>query len=323
MAHGLRHGNRWPDDRDARHTMTKATSNTKSQVFYELFMLGLCVYVLIGLAVTTFIRLDPGVIDILDGVDTLICVVFMTDFFVKLHRAENKLAYLKWGWIDFISSIPAVEPLRLGRFARIVRILRLLRGVRACKVLFEGLLRHRAESGFGTVILMALLIVVFGSIAVLDFERANSASNIKSPEDAIWWAFATVTGVGYGDLYPVTSNGRVVGVLTMVSGLALFATFAGLLTSWFLAPQEAEQDDELEAIRIRLTAIEGHLMELIGRNEQRPVDTSVSVSDLELADLTHLLREFRDHLPSHSHAIDSESAKDADKTVNKCAGRRE
>ena len=89
----------------------------RSLEVYELFMLGLCVYVLGSLAATTFLRLDPGVVAILESVDTLICVVFMTDFFVKLYMAENKLSYLKWGWIDVVSSIPAVEPLRWGRFA--------------------------------------------------------------------------------------------------------------------------------------------------------------------------------------------------------------
>ena len=141
-------------------------------------------------------------------------------------------------------------PLRWGQFARIVHILRLLRGVRSCKTLFEILLRHRAQSDFGTVLLMGLKVVVLGSVAVLDFERANTDFNINSPEEALWWAVTTATGVGYENLFPITSNGRVVGALTMESGLALFATFACFITSSLRAPQEAEQEDELEAIRI-------------------------------------------------------------------------
>lgn len=104
-------------------------------------MLLLCAYVLICLAITTSMELDPSVVTTLDQIDTLICLVFMADFFFKLYSAENKIAYLKWGWIDFVFSIPTVGLLRLGRFARVVRILRLLRGVRSCRILFQILLR--------------------------------------------------------------------------------------------------------------------------------------------------------------------------------------
>jgi len=250
--------------------MAQAISRTKGEV-YELFMLGLCVYVLTTLAATTFLQLDESVVEILDCVDTAICLVFMADFFGKLFTAQDKLKYLKWGWIDFLSSIPAVGPLRWGRFARIVRILRLLRGVRSCKILIEFLLRRRSESTFCTALLIALLVVVFSSVAILVFEREDATANIKSSEDALWWAFATVTGVGYGDRYPVTSSGRVVAALTMTAGVALFGAFAGFVASWFLAPREEEQEDELESIRHRLTAIEGHLNKLVSRDEQRHV----------------------------------------------------
>ena len=125
--------------------MAQSINKSKNEV-YELFMLVLCVYVLAALVATTFLRLDQMVVEILDYVDTAVCLVFMADFFMKLFTAQDKLEYLKWGWIDFLSRIPAVGPLRWGRFARIVRILRLLRGVRSCKILFEFLLRRRAES---------------------------------------------------------------------------------------------------------------------------------------------------------------------------------
>ena len=251
--------------------MTRTINKAKISV-YECVMLVLCIYVLFVLAATTFFQLDKSVVEILDYVDNAICVVFLADFFMKLFTAKNKLEYLKWGWIDFLSSIPAVGPLRWGRFARLVRILRLLRGVRSCKVLIELLLRRRAESAFGTAVIIALLMVVLSSVAILVFERQDASSNIRNSEDALWWAFATVTGVGYGDRFPVTASGRVVAALTMIAGVALIGTFAGMVASWFLAPQEAEQDQELESICHRLTAIEGLLHELVARDEPSQVE---------------------------------------------------
>ena len=64
-------------------------------------------------------------------------------------------------------------------------------------------------------------------------------ANIKGPEDAVWWAFVTMTTVGYGDRFPVTTEGRLAGALLMVAGVGLFGTFSGFIASWFLAPKAA------------------------------------------------------------------------------------
>jgi len=81
-----------------------------------------------------------------------------------------------------------------------------------------------------------LVVVLFsGSIAALHFESASTDGNIRTAGDALWWAIVTVTTVGYGDLYPVTVEGRVVAVVLMVAGVGTFATLAGALASWFLA----------------------------------------------------------------------------------------
>ncbi len=265
--------------------MTQENQNSKMAV-YELFMLVLCVYVLVTLAATTFLHLDEAIVEILDFVDVGICCVFMADFFYKLYSAEDRFKYVRtWGWIDFLSSIPVVGPLRWGRFARVIRILRLLRGVRSCKILVELLMRRRSETGIVTVLLIGLLTVVLSSIAILIFEGDEKAANIQSSQDALWWAFVTVTGVGYGDHYPVTSTGRAVAAVAMAIGLVLFGVFAGFAASWFMAPQEAEQDEELEMIRERLTLMEAHLNELVHRAEDSRLMESVEYRHKPLGSL--------------------------------------
>jgi voltage-gated potassium channel len=222
-------------------------------------MLGLCIYVLLALAIETFFELSSNIEALLHHADTAVCCVFMADFFAKLFTAKRKFHYLlTWGWIDFLSSIPLIGPLRFGRLARLARILRLLRGFRSIKVLTQHLLARRAESASTVAALTSLLLVVFCSIAVLHFEQGHDSS-IASPEDALWWAFTTVTTVGYGDTFPVTSGGRIVAVFAMCAGVGLFATLSGLVATWFLAPTEIEQERELEEIRIRLANIETHL----------------------------------------------------------------
>jgi len=113
---------------------------------YELFMLALCVIALALLAAQAAFPLDPEVRALFGYIDAAICVGFLIDFGINFARAENKLRFMKWGWIDLISSIPTFDPLRWGRAFRIARALRLLRGVKAARMLSTALLERRAES---------------------------------------------------------------------------------------------------------------------------------------------------------------------------------
>jgi voltage-gated potassium channel len=214
-------------------------------------MLVLCLFALGALAVQTTTRLEPGTRTILDYADYLVCAFFLVDFALSLLRAPNRWRYfVTWGWLDLLSSIPTVDVARWGRAARVLRVFRVLRALRATKLLAGLVLRRRAESTFLAASLMALLLLVFCSIAVLHFEAAAAEANIKTPDDALWWAFTTITTVGYGDRFPVTGEGRVVAVILMAGGVGLFGTFSGFLAAWFLGSgQEASRDSELEALR--------------------------------------------------------------------------
>jgi voltage-gated potassium channel len=80
-------------------------------------------------------------------------------------------------------------------------------------------------------------------------EAPNPESSINTPEEALWWAFVTVTTVGYGDFYPVTTLGRIVAVLLMVSGVGLFGSFAAYIGSLFVADRNEEDNRDQLADR--------------------------------------------------------------------------
>ena len=228
---------------------------------YQFFMLALCIYALAALAVDTFAPISEDTKAILGYVDTGICLIFLVDFIRCLIRAPRKLAYLKWGWIDLVSSIPMIEPLRIGRLARIARIIRVLQSVRSAKLLAAHLLSKRAESAFASAALVSVLLTVFGSIAILQFESGVAGSNINTPEDAVWWTVVTITTVGYGDHYPITIEGRIVAAFMMTASIGLFGTFTAFVAAWFLAPGKKKQESELEGIRRELAALRTELTE--------------------------------------------------------------
>jgi voltage-gated potassium channel len=211
----------------------------------QIVLLVLSVYVLIAVFIETIFKLPQDIQTIINVADTGICIIFLGDFFLRLILAKDKLQFLKWGWIDFISSIPVLSFLRWGRIVRVVRVLRILRAVRSTKFLFSILLKNRAKSAFACACLISITLIIFSSIAILNLEDRPDC-NIKNAEDALWWACATITTVGYGDRYPITTEGRIVGVFLMTAGVGLFGTFTGFVASWFLQNSRVQETKKTE-----------------------------------------------------------------------------
>lgn len=215
---------------------------------YVIFMLVLSILSLVALGFSASGGLSKDQTSILQIADTVVCGLFLIDFLVTLYKAPDRLKYfVRWGWLDLLSSIPMIDALRVTRLARIFRILRLVRGIKATKILAQFILSRRAESAFLAVSLISLLLLVVSSIAILHFETSPE-SNIKSAEEAVWWAITTITTVGYGDMFPITSEGRVIASVLMVCGVGLFGTLSGFIASWFLKPAEAETNAEMAAL---------------------------------------------------------------------------
>lgn len=200
--------------------------------YLNILILFLSFYVLIALLVETFCTLPSEISRLLLFIDNIICVIFLIDFFIRFFKAEDKLKFMKWGWIDLISSIPTFEFLRPGRAFRLIRLLRILRAFRSAKVIVEHLYQKKSHGAFTTVSVLATFTLIFSSIAILQVED-HPESNIKTAEDALWWAYVTITTVGYGDRYPVTTEGRLIAVFLMTTGVGLFGTFTGFIASWF------------------------------------------------------------------------------------------
>jgi len=233
---------------------------------YQLFMVVLCVYALATLAIQTASKLDPQTKGVLDYADNVVCALFFLDFLISFVRAPDRKRYfLTWGWLDLLSSIPTVDAARWGRAARVLRVFRVLRGLRATKIIASLVMRRRAENTFLAASLVAMLLVIFCSVAILHFED-QADSNIKTGEDAVWWAVVTITTVGYGDRFPVTTEGRFIATILMCAGVGLFGIFSGFLASWFIGPQVSapaaegpDMREELAALRAEVAGLRQEL----------------------------------------------------------------
>ncbi len=208
--------------------------NAKKEInFLNILILVLSLYVLLSLLISTIFHLSDELTILLSYIDNIICVVFLIDFSIRFKNSENKLEFMKWGWIDLVASIPSLDFLRAGRLLRLIRLLRVFRALKSTKLIYEHVNRNKKQSALTSVAIIFFLMVVFSSIAILQFEN-DVNSNIKTAEDAIWWSYVTITTVGYGDKFPITTEGRIIGAILMTAGVGIFGTFTALVSSWFI-----------------------------------------------------------------------------------------
>ena len=90
---------------------------------------------------------------------------------------------------------------------------------------------------------VGITVLEFVGLLELRFEENAPGANITTAGDALWWGYVTATTVGYGDQFPVTTGGRLAGLIMLTVGVALFATFSVFLASTFLSPRRARPKD--------------------------------------------------------------------------------
>jgi voltage-gated potassium channel len=235
-------------------------TNLHIETRVHVFQIALLIFTLVvlgALAADTICHLPPQISMLIHWLDTTACVVFFTDFWFRFFRAESKRAFMRWGWLDLLASVPNIPGLRYIRIARILRVIRLFRGIRSVYRVAQMLFQERTQAGAASLVLVAFLLIAFSSVGILICEQ-NGEGNIKTAEDAIWWSVSTVTTVGYGDKVPVTTEGRIVGMVLMISGVGLFAGLSGLLASIFLKESHRKTPDTRE-ILTRLDALHAKL----------------------------------------------------------------
>lgn len=200
----------------------------------NLLVLILSIYVLAALVIDSVYILPTETSNLLNYIDKVICLFFFIEFCIRLIKAENKLKFMHWGWIDLISCIPMINALRAGRLLRLIRLIRIVRAFKTTKNIVDHIFANKAKGAFTSISIIAILLIIFSAIGILQVENAPN-SNIKTAEDAIWWAYVTITTVGYGDKFPVTTEGRIIAAILMTAGVGLFGTFTAYVASWFVA----------------------------------------------------------------------------------------
>ncbi|MCP3129826.1 ion transporter [Shewanella sp. KJ2020] len=251
---------------------------------FELAMMLLSLLSVVIVLVMTFGRLEGETYRLLFFIDTTICLIFMANFFIGLFRARDKTYYLRHHWIDFIASIPAIEALRIARVFQILRVIRLIRMSRS---LLLPLIKQRKQTTLASLLVAMVTILTFASIIILLVESGTEGANIQTAEQAIWWALVTISTVGYGDYYPVSTAGHIVGGIVIVSGVSFFGVISGYMASVFVAPDETERQERQDAhkaeIKSELEVALSRMEESQRQMEQNQAQMLAKIAELKQA----------------------------------------
>lgn len=161
-----------------------------------------------------------------------------------------RFAFRPLSIIDLVAIIPFYLPL-LGVDLRVIRIFRLLRLVRILKLaryskafgLISDVLREKREELILTMVLLIFVLIVSASLMYYA-EHEAQPENFSSIPAAIWWSVVTLTTVGYGDVYPMTNAGRVIGGVIAIIGIGIVALPAGIISAGFVdAIQNTKKDN--------------------------------------------------------------------------------
>lgn len=201
------------------------------------------IYVLIILsalviAMATLPDLSPRLQAILRWSEHILLSLFAVEYLLRLLSAPRPLHYAVsfWGIVDFLAIVPAIVflfpdlvTMRSLRLIRLLRLLKLFRANRALDRIGEAFRQTRTELAIFTFI--ALVVLYLSAVGIYHFERHAQPDVFGSIPQSLWWSIATLSTVGYGDVYPVTAAGRAFTGFVLLIGIGIVAVPAGLLTA--------------------------------------------------------------------------------------------
>jgi len=274
--------------------MQIAQDKKKLYLAYELFMAVLAL-VVVGILFVEFTRpLTAEQEAMLVNIDLTILAIFAVDYFYRLIRAQNKWQFFKGNIFDLIAIMPFDKAFRVARLARLVRLARLSRSTRLTRIFrfskvvrlfafskrigntFSGVLK---TNGLIYVVLVTIGIVLIGAFGILMFEE-----NMGTFGDALWWSLVTTTTVGYGDISPESTGGRVLAGFLMIVGIGFLGMVTGSVATFFVDRLSNNQD------KVKVSVIDKQV-----ESVKNTLDEIESLSNEEFEYLLETIRTIRSY----------------------------
>lgn len=216
------------------------TDNEKIEFIYDV-VIGILALVATFVVVLQFSKNITGIqLMYLNIMDNIVYLIFVFDFVIRWGLSKNKRSFIKNHYIDLI----ALLPFHFFTNSPYGSVFKLLRVITYVLRLIHNIRDILYTNGFIYSLGSATIITIIGSFAIYFFER-DSSTTIKSYGDALWWSIVTVTTVGYGDISPTTSAGRVIAAILMLSGIGFLSMLTSTVSTYFITKTDKKRKETL------------------------------------------------------------------------------
>lgn len=241
-----------------------AQSGDMASRIFDLSIIGL-ILLNVALVFASTFNLPPSAAVVLNAVEDVSVIIFTLEYIARLWTADalypslppakSRLKYIFSGMalVDLLAILPFYLPLlfpidlRVLRAIRIIRLLRLFKLNRYTTALHDiaDVFRRKAAQLISSMIVVSILIVI-ASLLMYNAEHDAQPEVFQNAFSGIWWAVATLTTVGYGDIYPVTALGKVMSAIIALLGIGLVAVPTGIISAGFTEQIEHKNDDDVD-----------------------------------------------------------------------------
>ena len=239
--------------------------NPASKAF-DIFIITLIILNLITIIAETF-DLPDDVRNVITTFEIVSVIIFTIEYLLRVWTADMLYPQLKPGRarlkyvcsfmaiIDLLSILPIYVPLLIPLDLRVLRILRVGRLLRILKInrythalgMIARVFKEKAAQLISSMLVVGLLIII-ASVLMYNIESAVQPDAFSNALETMWWAVATLTTVGYGDVYPITTAGKVLATIIAFLGIGMVAVPTGIITAGFTEIINKEKEAEKEEI---------------------------------------------------------------------------
>lgn len=222
-------------------------TTTQGRVF-QYIMQGLIFLSLISFSIETLPDISAELRTWLHLLEIVIIVFFSIEYVIRICIAPSIRGYVFsiYGLIDLASILPFylafgidLRAVRIIRMFRLIRVFKLVRYSRAARRLYSATMMAKEEIILFSIV--TLMLLYLSAIGIYYFERDAQPDKFGSVFDSMWWSVATLTTVGYGDVYPITIGGRIFTFFVLLLGLGIVSIPTGLLASALLKIHNEEE----------------------------------------------------------------------------------
>jgi len=220
-----------------------------------IIAIGSLPFLLLEIERSQLVRTDRVLLDV---INVLVLVCFALDYAIGFALTTSRRQYVRHEWASllivlaqalvFVPALAGFGVLRAFRGARLLQIIAVTVRVLAIGGAARAKGREKLRREAGNLALgVAALTWISSAVAFTLAEEVGDGQRIPSFFDALWWSSATITTVGYGDIFPVTTAGRLVGIVTMFVGISAFAVVTAKIAEWLVTARSDEADRTAES----------------------------------------------------------------------------